>query len=164
MNTVYLLLGSNLGDRLEFIERSHRRIVQDIGHVVQKSSIYETASWGVEDQDAFLNQALCVQSPLSASTILRKLHRIESDLARVRNRPWGPRTIDIDILLYNDEVIVEEGLIIPHKLMHKRQFALVPMVEIAAELIHPVLHRSMSALLDACTDDLAVNKISLEDV
>lgn len=164
MNHIYLLLGSNLGDRLGYLEQACQFIDQEIGMIVIKSGIYETAAWGLTDQSSFLNQAIRLYSPVSAQTLLRKTKQIENNLARVRNQHWGPRTIDIDILLFNDEVIVEEGLVIPHRLMHKRRFALAPMVEIAPDMLHPIMGLSLKTLLDQCEDKLTVQKVIPLDV
>ncbi len=164
MNNIYLLLGSNLGDRLGFLASACAAIDKQVGQIISKSGIYQTAAWGVKNQPGFLNQALRIYSPISAFGLLTKTQAIESSLDRTRTEHWGPRTIDIDLLLYNDEVIVEEGLIVPHRLMHKRRFALAPMVEIAPDIVHPLVGRSLKEILDNCSDPLKVERILLQDV
>lgn len=152
MATTHLLLGSNLGDRKAYLDEAKNRISQSIGTIKQHSAIYKTEPWQTSDQDSFYNQAVEVHTALDPNRLLKAIHAIEQDLARVRNQRWGPRTIDIDIMTYDDRVLVMEGLCVPHRLMHKRRFALEPMVDICKDYEHPVMRKSLSLLLDQCAD------------
>lgn len=128
------------------------------GSVLKHSSLYETAAWGLEDQPDFLNQVLLVVTALEPRKLLAELLQIEQELGRIRQQKNGPRTIDLDILLYNDEVIHEPGLQIPHPRMAYRRFVLAPLAEIAGKLIHPVSLKSIDQMLAECPDPLPVNK------
>lgn len=133
--TVYLSLGSNLGDRRHYIEEAVRRLNDHPEiEVEQVSSLYETAAWGFEDQADFYNVAAKLTTCLSASDLLGICQRIEIELDRIRNVHWGPRTLDIDILLYGEKQIETDELVVPHALMLKRAFVLVPLIEIDAHL------------------------------
>jgi 2-amino-4-hydroxy-6-hydroxymethyldihydropteridine diphosphokinase len=159
-NKVYLLLGSNMGARLQLLETAIKNINQRIGEVVEKSSIYETAAWGKTDQPGFLNIAIAVNTLLSPLEVLTRALDIESQLGRIREEKWGARLIDIDIIFYgNDIVNIPDQLQIPHPEMHKRKFVLEPLVEIAPALQHPMLNKSLSELLLELSDDLDVTKI-----
>ena len=133
MNDVYLSIGTNIGDRKHNLQEAVRLLTntEDI-KVMQVSSIYETAPVGYVDQDAFLNIAVYIKTTESADEMLAVCHFIEQELGRVRLIRWGPRSIDLDILLYNDENIESEHLIVPHARMYERAFVLVPLMEIAS--------------------------------
>jgi len=157
---VYLLLGSNLGDRGHILEEAISSIGLEIGVLISRSSFYETAAWGNEDQPSFLNIALAVETVLKPHDVLQKALEIEEQLGRVRKEKWGSRLIDIDIILYGDEVISDgERLLIPHPRMQERKFVLEPLAEIAAEVYHPVLQQNISTLLSLLQDNLSVSKI-----
>lgn len=160
MNKVYLLIGGNMGNREENLHRATSLIRQRIGEVVQASAVYETAAWGKTDQPAFLNQALLVNTAMEPLPLLRTILAIELEMGRERLEKNGPRTIDIDIILYNDAIIDEPGLVVPHPAMAQRRFVLTPMAELWPCLLHPVLHRSMQDLLNGCTDPLPVHKFN----
>ena len=159
MNKTYLLTGGNLGNRLAFLSQAKELLSEYCGVITAASSFYETAAWGNTNQAAFLNQALEITTTLNAQQLIRKILKIEKLMGRIRKEKYGPRNIDIDILLYNDEVHEMPFLKIPHPEMQNRRFALMPLAEIAPGLIHPVFKRSIMELLDDCTDGLEVNKI-----
>ena len=157
---VYLLLGSNLGDRLGVLALASDHIGERIGSVFHTSGLYETAPWGVTDQPSFLNQVLVIQTSYAPEDVLRLVLDIEHELGRVRYERWGARVIDIDILFYEDVVLNSARLTVPHPRLHERRFTLVPLVEIAPDLIHPVLQKSLTQLLDSCADSSEVNAFS----
>jgi 2-amino-4-hydroxy-6-hydroxymethyldihydropteridine diphosphokinase len=160
MNTAWLLTGSNMGIREDFLSSAKREIALQCGMVQKQSSIYETAAWGKTDQPAFLNQALEIITPLNARQLIRRLLKIEKQLGRIREEKYGPRLIDIDILMYGDEIHQYELLKLPHPELPNRRFALLPLAEIAGDVIHPVLQQSVSSLLADCPDTLEVKKIT----
>lgn len=127
--------------------------------ITQKSSVYETAAWGYTDQPAFYNQVIVLQTTLSATELLSCILDIEKKCGRIRKEKMGPRTVDIDILLFNNEIIHEETLTVPHPALAQRRFALVPLNEVAPDYIHPVLKKTISAMLKDCHDELFVHKI-----
>lgn len=158
MSIAYLLIGGNLGDRLAYLQKAGTLIEQNCGNIVHSSAIYETAAWGVRDQPGFYNQALAVNTPLTPENLMRQLLAIEQEMGRERTLKMGPRIIDLDILLIDDLTWQTELLTLPHPALPFRRFALLPLCEIAPQLIHPVLHKTVQQLLAACTDDLDVQK------
>jgi 2-amino-4-hydroxy-6-hydroxymethyldihydropteridine diphosphokinase len=160
MDNIFLLLGSNLGDRESYIGQALDLINQQIGFVELCSSLYETAAWGKADQPKFLNQAIRLNSSMTPMKLLEAIWSIEDNLNRTREERWGARTIDIDILFYGSEIINLPELIIPHKLLHERRFVLMPLDEIASDLNHPVLQKTIHQLLLDLIDDLSVNIIT----
>jgi 2-amino-4-hydroxy-6-hydroxymethyldihydropteridine diphosphokinase len=160
MNKTYLLTGGNIGDRSNYLLKAKEEFAKRCGRVLQQSSIYETAAWGNENQEAFLNQVLEIETRLLPEALLKAVLQIEKDLGRKRELKYGPRTIDIDVLFYNDEVVNQEGLKIPHPQLQNRRFVLVPLNEIAASKIHPVFKKNVSQLLAECPDPLTVNKFN----
>lgn len=159
---VYLLLGSNLGDRLKYLNDAIEKINNEVAEVFVRSSVYETAAWGKTDQPGFLNQAIGIKTNLPALEVLEKVLKIEHELGRVRLVRWGERVVDIDLILYGDEAInIENKLYIPHIEMQNRKFVLMPLAEIAAHVVHPVLHKTISYLLKNVKDTLPVTKINL---
>lgn len=159
MTDVYLLLGSNLGDRELFLRMALRLIEADIAAIIKASAVYETQSWGKTDEPDYLNQVILLHTDMPAQEILEKIMAIEAEMGRERQEKWGSRTIDIDILLYGDAVINEPDLIVPHPEMHKRRFTLEPLSEIAPQLVHPVLHQTIKSLKNKLTDTLIVKKL-----
>lgn len=158
MNDVYLLTGGNIGDRIMYLMQAEKIIEKHIGKVLKKSVVYETAAWGLTDQDPFLNQVLLVSAPLPAEKLLQTLLLIEQQLGRKRIEKMGPRTIDIDILFYNSKIISSPHLTVPHPQIAKRRFVLTPLNEIAPRFVHPVLKKTITELLDMCPDHLEVKK------
>ena len=159
MNKAYLLIGGNMGNRLQNLGRSVELLGRH-GKVTELSGLYETEAWGKTDQSAFLNQALLIETPLAARELLHAVLAIEEEMGRKRAEKFGPRIIDIDILFYNSVVIREPGLSVPHPEIQNRRFALEPLQEIAAGFEHPVFKKSISQLLKECTDALKVKKLS----
>ena len=157
MNSCYLLIGGNEGDREAALSEARTRL-EAAGTIRQASSLYATAPWGRTDQPWFLNQALLLETPFDAPTLLRMLLHIEESLGRKRLEKYGSRRIDIDILFFNDAIVRLPDLVIPHPEIAHRRFVLEPLSEIAPEYCHPVLHRSVRELLLACTDPLEVKK------
>lgn len=160
MNEAYLLTGGNIPDRLTYLLKAREAIIKRCGRVLAQSSVYETAAWGKEDQDSFLNQVLKIQTRLSAEDLLKTILKIEESLGRKRELKYGPRTIDIDILLFNEDIVNQPGLKIPHPEIQNRRFVLAPLNEIAPDKIHPVFTKKISQLLANCPDPLAVHKIN----
>ena len=161
MNDVFLLLGSNMGDRFLYLSKAIEYIDAAVP-VIKISSIYETQSWGKTDEPDYLNQVILVQTSLSAQKILQRVLVIENLLGREREEKWGSRTIDIDILFYGKEIITEPRLQIPHPELHKRRFTLEPLVEIAPDLIHPVFNKNILQLKSELKDELIVKKYIFE--
>jgi 2-amino-4-hydroxy-6-hydroxymethyldihydropteridine diphosphokinase len=158
MNISYLLIGGNQGDRLARLALARDLITHAGGQILIASALYETAAWGKRDQPDFLNQALEVGTSRDARAWLVTLLDIEERMGRRRADKYGPRVIDIDILFFNNSIIREPGLSIPHPEIQHRRFALTPLEEIAPFLIHPVLHKTIRQLLAECTDPLAVKQ------
>ena len=161
MKTItYLSLGSNIGDREANIRKAIRKLA-DLGDVGKQSSLYETEPVEFTQQPQFLNCAIELDTELSEHDLMREILAIERALGRDRDhaQPKGPRTIDIDILLYGDQIIDEPGLKIPHPAMHRRRFVLAPLAEIDAEVIHPILERSVGELLDELPADGVVRRV-----
>jgi len=152
----FLLIGGNLGDRLQNLEQAGQQIAKNCGDVVKQSSIYETAAWGKTDQPDFLNQVLEIETTLDARKLMSKIMEIEKLMGRERNQKYDPRTIDIDILFFNEEVIDESFLKIPHPELQNRRFVLIPLAEIAPQFYHPVLKKNIFQLLKECKDPLEV--------
>src|SRR5690606_6131161 len=128
-----------------------------VGPIVQSSSLYETAAWGKTDQPAFLNQVLEVKTVLSPEQVLQGINQIEQELGRIRHEHWGARVIDIDILFYDQLILQTQRLTIPHPQLHLRRFTLLPLSEIAPQLMHPVLNQPVTQLLQDCPDKLPVH-------
>jgi 2-amino-4-hydroxy-6-hydroxymethyldihydropteridine diphosphokinase len=159
MNNVFLLTGSNLGDRNLFLTQSMLHIENEVGTVLKASSVYQTQSWGKTDSPDYLNQVLLVQTVLTAQAVLGKILNIELVMGRVREEKWGARKIDIDILFYNSAIINEPELHIPHPELHNRRFTLEPLAEIAPLFVHPVLNKNILQLKNELKDNLIVKKL-----
>jgi 2-amino-4-hydroxy-6-hydroxymethyldihydropteridine diphosphokinase len=158
MNTAYLLIGGNLGDRAAYLQTALKRIEETCGAISHYSSIYETAAWGNTDQPSFFNQAVVLSTTLSPAALMDQLLAIELEMGRIRTQKYGPRTIDLDILMIDKLVVDSEKLTIPHPQMHNRRFALLPLAQIAPTLYHPIMGLTVAELLDTCPDILDVQK------
>ena len=160
MYTTYILLGSNLGDSIKYLSDAILEIEYKLGTISSKSSLYQTASWGKHDQPDFINQVIELKTSLSPAELLKAVLQIENDLGRQRLEKWGSRTIDIDILLYEDQIVNTSNLVIPHPYLSDRRFSLMPLSEIAPNLVHPISKKCITELLNELTDNLFVKKLS----
>lgn len=159
MKKVYLGLGSNMGHREDFLNRSIDLIIEKCGEIVMRSSVYETGPVGFKSDTSFLNMVILLETELRPAELMKEILRIEAELGRVRSGPgYSSRTIDIDILLYGDEVIDETDVRVPHPRMTERKFVLTPLNEIAPDLMHPEFNKSISQLLFFCNDLSVVRK------
>lgn len=159
MNTAYLILGSNLGDKINNLSRATTLISERAGNIIKRSEVYVTAAWGNTNQPDFVNQALAIETSLGAPELLDTLLSIEQSLGRVRTtKKWSERTMDIDILFYNNDIINSENLKVPHPYLQERMFVLVPLAEIAASFVHPELNKRIGQLLADCKDSLETAK------
>jgi len=195
MKEIFLLLGSNRGDRQAYLEKARTMIVEECGPVIRSSSLFETEPWKFKDDIPFINQVIEIDSGLPPEELLAKLLEIEVKLGRERvgsrqsavccqppfpishqpspisnlpslnsqlsilNYQFGPRTIDLDILFYGNKMIFTEKLMIPHPRLHERRFTLEPLNEIAPSFQHPVLKKTISLLLQQCTDQGKVTRL-----
>lgn len=146
MISVFLLLGSNIGERAFFLTSAIAEIEKQVGPLLKSSTVHQTLAWGKTDEPDYLNQVLEVETLLTAQAVLHIILGIEKQLGRERKEKWGSRTIDIDILFYGNEVIAEEDLIVPHPQLQNRKFTLEPLNEIAPNFVHPVLNLSIAEL------------------
>ena len=156
MDDIYLLLGTNLGDRLVNLQRAKELMVTKMITVIRESSVYETAAWGIQDQPSFLNQVVQIDFQRAPGRLLQLILEIEAQMGRIREEKWGSRLIDIDILYFADKVIDQKNLRIPHPEIGNRRFTLLPLVELAAGFVHPVLGMTQKELLDQTSDQLEV--------
>jgi 2-amino-4-hydroxy-6-hydroxymethyldihydropteridine diphosphokinase len=160
-DSVFLLLGSNIGDRSANLFAAATQIASSLGTVLLQSATYESAPWGNQDQPEFYNLAVQLRTELTPLMLLSGIKTIEGDMGRTKASLWDKRIIDIDILLFGGGVMITKNLTIPHPLLPERRFALTPLAEIAPAFIHPVLDKSIYQLLCDCTDPLRVSRTSL---
>lgn len=159
MNVVYLLLGSNLSDRKALLNRAREGIVHNIGKITDISSIYESQPWGFKTDQMFLNQVIRTETELSPGHVLEAVLSIEGKLGRKRDpltKEYSSRTIDIDILFYNDEIVSQQNLTIPHPKIAERLFTLLPLYELDRSLVHPGSRKTIGEMLNECPDQLDV--------
>lgn len=159
MHHLVLLTGSNVGDSLANLQTAARYIASEVGSIQKQSSVYKTAPWGNTKQQDFLNQVLWVDTGKNAREALVLVLAIEQKMGRVREQKWAPRTIDIDILFYDDAIIQESDLQVPHPLLHLRKFTLQPLLELDPNFIHPLFKQSIAQLSNACPDESLVEKL-----
>jgi 2-amino-4-hydroxy-6-hydroxymethyldihydropteridine diphosphokinase len=145
-HTVYIALGTNLGDRLANLRAAIESMPPEI-IVLAESHVYETPPWGYENQPAFLNMVIKAETGLEPEPLLAYLKQLEVELGREQNIRWGPRLIDLDILFYDDLVLDSLPLVIPHPRLHERAFVLVPLMDVAPDLVHPVFRSRVSDFL-----------------
>lgn len=159
MKRTFIGIGTNLGNRKVNLNKAIVLIEEHIGTIKGASSVYETEPWGFQSKNDFLNMVVEVETRLSPSGLLGRVLMIESLLGRLREgKEYKSRIIDIDILLYDNRIIKKKVLVIPHPLLHERKFVLVPLCEIAADFVHPVLKKSIRMLLEECKDRSRIKK------
>lgn len=163
LRNTYLSLGSNRGNKLENLQKAINLIAESVGQVTKISSIYKTSSWGF-DSDDFLNCCIITSTALNPEDLLSEIHKIEIKLGRHRNSEEGyqARTIDIDILLFDNEIIFSKELMVPHKEMLKRKFVMIPLAEIAPNTIHPIEKIRLSICASQCLDETSIEKTELK--
>ena len=161
MNSVFLQLGSNLGERSQLLIDATVLLSERVGRIVEKSKVYESFPWRVEGQENYLNQILKVKTEILADDVLSIVLDIEKELGRIRIEKWGERLIDIDIIFYNDDIIETSQLCVPHKHMHERMFVLTPLNSIAPDMLHPKYNKTVEELLQICKDTELVKEYAL---
>lgn len=160
MSKVYLLLGGNLGDKRQLFAQTAHMLHERVGSITRQSAIYETEPWGFVSEDMFWNQVLELDVNFSPEEVLKRTQQIEGQLGRIRKPgQYHSRLMDIDLLFYDDKIVVLPELVIPHPKIQERKFVLVPLHEIVPEMVHPGLKKSIRQLLTECRDSLKVEKV-----
>ena len=159
LQQAYISLGGNLGNTAEIFEQALQVIERLAGDISKKSSLYQTAAWGNTQQPDFLNQVILIQTTLSPNKLLDTLLTIELKFGRERKEHWGPRTLDLDLLFFDDFILNKDQLILPHPRIPERKFILIPLQEIAADWLHPVEQKTIQQLVIECKDDSEVKKL-----
>jgi 2-amino-4-hydroxy-6-hydroxymethyldihydropteridine diphosphokinase len=160
MKKVILLCGGNKGNRAYYMDSARKMIEETIGKIIQLSAIYESAPWGFQAEQNFYNQIVVVKTRLASLAILKKIWEIEKKLGRTRaGKQYSSRTMDIDILFYEQEIIDTPDLVVPHPQLHQRRFTLAPLAEILPDWNHPGFNQSVGVLLEQCTDTSKVEAI-----
>jgi len=161
MHEVYISLGGNVGAVSRYFERATKAISKQVGTITRESSLYRTAPWGYREQQDFLNRVICVSTALDPEAVLGQLLLIEVSMGRHRDRDNrnAPRTIDLDILFYDQLVMTAADLVIPHPRLHLRNFVLVPLMEMVPQLHHPVLGKSIAEIVALGLDDSVVTRL-----
>ena len=162
MEKVYLCLGGNVGDTRQYLNQAISLISSRIGRVAAQSAVYQSEPWGFNAEQMFLNQAVMVETELEPHAVLERCLQIESELGRTRSgNGYEPRTTDIDIIFFGNQIIDTPDLQVPHPLMHRRNFVLQPLCEIAPNLVHPVFGLTVKQLADECGDSLQTVRLAL---
>ena len=156
IENIFLGLGSNQGDRELNLKNSIKLLNSRVGKVLNTSGIYESEPWGVKNQNYFLNQVIEIETHIDPNDLLNICKNIEYDMGRKPEIRWGKRVIDIDILYYQSKIINQEKLIIPHKLMHKRKFVMIPLNDLNENHLHPILKITNKEILNKCIDSCKV--------
>lgn len=159
MNQAFILLGTNLGDKMANLQEAISLIKKNNIVICCKSMIYETDAWGNTNQDNFYNQVIEVNTELCANDLLQTLLQIETQMGRIRNQKWEARIIDLDILYFNHEIIDTENLKVPHPYLHVRRFTLTPLAQIAPDFLHPDFNKTNTELLQNCSDKSEVELV-----
>ncbi|MDR0724713.1 MAG: 2-amino-4-hydroxy-6-hydroxymethyldihydropteridine diphosphokinase [Prevotellaceae bacterium] len=158
---VYLLTGSNLGDRKSYLDNAKQSLCNSVGELLNESSVYESEPWGFASKNAFLNQVLLYETVLTPNEILQIIGVIETENGRARTENgYSSRNLDIDILFYDNLILNSVNLTIPHPMLHKRRFTLLPLSEISPNLTHPVFKLNISDLLEKCEDSGIVSEFT----
>jgi 2-amino-4-hydroxy-6-hydroxymethyldihydropteridine diphosphokinase len=152
----FLHLGTNEGDRIAYLNAAIHQIEEHLGLVTNRSKIYETEPWGLENQDMFLNMVIEVETKKSPYEVLSQIKQIEESIGRIKTEKWGPRCIDIDILTYGDEKIKADNLVIPHPELNNRNFVLIPLMELEPDLILPGYENTIEELYEMSRDECEV--------
>ncbi|MFC3809713.1 2-amino-4-hydroxy-6-hydroxymethyldihydropteridine diphosphokinase [Lacihabitans lacunae] len=160
MFEVYLGIGSNIGDSKMHLQNCIEALNLNIGKVSNVSSVYETEAWGNQNQANFFNQVVQISTDILPFELLKKIKELETHLGRTKTVKWGPRVVDIDILLYSNYHFTAANLQIPHAFLKERRFVLAPLAEINPALIHPILMKKMGILLEECKDTAWIKKIN----
>lgn len=156
-NTAYIALGTNMGDTYHHLVTACKQIEKHLGTIVLKSSVIQTPPWGdIKGQNDFLNAVVAVDTPLPPALLMEKMLEIEAQMGRIRNLKWGPRTIDLDLIYYADQVVQTPHLQVPHPYLQNRRFVLYSLNEIAPDFVHPLLQKTNRQLLETCEDDTLI--------
>lgn len=162
MHQVFLGTGGNIGNKHDNFDKVFTFIKNELGAIIKSSSIYETSPWGFQAEENFWNQVLWIETLLSPLDVLKRIAKIEAEFGRKRTgEGYTSREMDIDILYFDDEIIETKNLTIPHPLLHKRLFVLVPLAEIAPDFVHPVLQITNAEMLKVCEDKSAIKRAEL---
>lgn len=159
MNTVIILLGGNIGDTLFYLKESIRRLENHNCVITKQSEIYETEAWGVENQNNYYNQALEISTSLSPNEVLILCQKIENQLGRIRKERWGARTIDIDLIFYNQLIIDTPTLTIPHPRYHLRNFVLFPLADVIPDYVCPIFKTTILKIVSSSLDQSQVKTV-----
>lgn len=158
MFTIFLGLGSNLGDKAGYLRAGLQKISEKVGRLKKTSGIYETEPWGVDGQDSYYNLVAEVETPLPPLQLMQVIRQIEQDCGRERKERWGSRTLDIDLLFFEDYYFTTPELTVPHPRLTERNFVLYPMTEIAPDFVHPVKRLTLAELKDRSPDTGWINR------
>lgn len=158
---VYILLGTNMGDKQAQLQMALNVLSEGVCRLKNASSVYVTSPWGVTDQPEFLNQVIEIETTLAPTDLLKLTQQIEKAAGPPKAKKWGPRYLDVDILFYDDQIIDQPELQIPHPALHERDFTLIPLYEITPDLVHPRLQQTVGEMLEQSPDTTQVQKLEL---